>query len=132
MAGVGSWDPAKHVTVDASAVSRLCLADDEIEAPNLGFTPEEIARYAPLMRLPPERWSEVAQTLSVTQIESLIRVLTVGEMKLPGWEAKAKSPVIPLVTELKRRNAHRKELNAWIKAHTTNRFLPYGSLMDRL
>jgi hypothetical protein len=110
----------------------LCLADDEIEAANLGFTPEEIARYAPLMRLTPERWSEVAQTLSVTQIESLIRVLTIGEMKLPGWEAKAKSPVIPLVAELKRRGSHRKELTAWIKAHTTNRFLPYGSLMDRL
>src|SRR5262245_33801490 len=132
MAAVGSWDPAKQVTLDASTLSRLCRADDEIEAPNLGFAPEEVVSFAPLTRLTPERWSDAAHTLSVMQIESLIRVFTVGEMKLAGWEAKAKSPVIPLVAELKRRGAYSKELTAWIKAHTTNRFLPYGSLMDRL
>lgn len=132
MAGVGSWNPAKAVTPDASSIARLVRADVEIEAPNLGFAPEEITRFAPLMRVPAPTWSEAAQHLGVTDIEALIRVLTVAEMTLPGWEAKAKSPVIPLVAELKRRGVYKKELTTWIKAHTTNRFLPHGSLMDRL
>ncbi len=132
MAGVGNWDPAKSVTLGASTIARLIRADAEIEAPKLGFAPEELARFAPLMRLPAPKWSEAAQSLSVMDIETLIRVLTVAEMQLPGWEAQAKSPVVPLVAELKRRGFYRKELTAWIKAHTTNRFLPHGSLMDRL
>ena len=132
MTGVGSWNPAKAVTLDATIIARLVRADVEIEAPNLGFAPEEITRFAPLARAHATTWSDAAQVLSVTEIEALIRVLTVAEMKLAGWEAKAKSPVIPLVAELKRRGSYRKELTAWIKAHTTNRFLPHGSLMDRL
>ena len=132
MTGVGSWDPEKQVTLDRTVIARLAAADAEIEAPNLGFAPEEIARYAPLMRVPAARWSDAIEGAPVTQIESLIRVLTVAEMKLPGWEAKAKSPVVPLVAALKRRREYRKELGAWIKTHTTNRFLPHGSLMDRL
>lgn len=132
MTGVGSWDPAKSITLDATVIARLARAGDEIEAPNLGFAPEEIVRLAPLMRLPAAQWRDAVHSASVTEIESLVRVLTVAEMKLPGWEAKAKSPVVPLVAELKRRGRYRKELTAWIKAHTTNRFLPHGSLMDRL
>ena len=42
------------------------------------------------------------------------------------------APVIPLVAELKRRGDYPNDLTAWIKANTDNRFLPYGSLMDRL
>jgi hypothetical protein len=132
MAGVGSWDPAKSVTLDSSTIARLIRANAEIEAPRLGFAPEEIAQLASVMRLPAPKWSEAAHSLSVTDIETLIRVLTVAEMQLSGWEAQAKSPVVPLVAELKRRGAYNKELTAWIKAHTTNRFLPHGSLMDRL
>jgi hypothetical protein len=40
--------------------------------------------------------------------------------------------VIAIVRELRHRGSYPKELTAWIKAHTTNRFLPYGSLADRL
>lgn len=132
MAGVGSWDPEKRVTLDASLIARLCRADAEIDNPGLGFAAEEVKRHAELMRLPAERWTEAARLLTTEQIEALIRVFTVAEMKLPGWEAKARSPVVPLVAELKRRGVYRKELTGWIKAHTTNRFLPHGSLMDRL
>ena len=53
-------------------------------------------------------------------------------MRLPNWEALGRSPVIPLVAELKRRGRYPRELTGWIKANTTNRFLPYGSLLDRL
>jgi hypothetical protein len=39
---------------------------------------------------------------------------------------------VPLVALLKSRAAYPSELTRWIKTNTSNRFLPYGSLMDRL
>ena len=132
MADVGTWNPEQSVTLDEPVMARLCGADAELDAPALGFAPDEVSRYAPIMRLAAAVWAEKALTLPVERIESLIRVLTVAEMKLPGWEANARSPVVPLVAELKRRGAYEKALTTWIKAHTTNRFLPHGNLMDRL
>jgi hypothetical protein len=40
--------------------------------------------------------------------------------------------VIPLARLLKSRGDYPEDLTAWIRAHTGNRFLPYGSLLDRL
>ena len=37
-----------------------------------------------------------------------------------------------MVRELKRRGRFEVALTTWIKANSTNRFLPHGSLMDRL
>ena len=62
----------------------------------------------------------------------MVKCFTVAEMRLPGWEAGAHSPVIAIVAELRRRKAHPKGLTAWIKAHTTNRFLAARELLDRL
>ena len=76
-------------------------------------------------------WQAAAQGLEAEEIERLVRFYTLAEA-LPGWEAGAQSPVIPLARELKARDAWPDDLTAWIKAHTDNRFLPYGSLMDRL
>ncbi len=131
MADVGVWQP-QDVPLNADTLVRLSDAADSLAETNLGLSALEVANWAPLMKLPADVW---APLIAVQDDVTLIRIakwLTVAEMKLPGWEAGARSPVIAIVRELRRRNAYPKELTAWIKANTTNRFLPYGSLADRL
>ena len=61
-----------------------------------------------------------------------LRVLTLAEESVPGCDVGAKSPVIVLARMLRERGDYPPELTAWIKSVSSNRFLPYGSLMDRL
>jgi hypothetical protein len=51
---------------------------------------------------------------------------------LLGFETGPKSPVIALARALRKRGEYPDDLTAWIKVNTDNRFLPHGSLMDRL
>jgi len=130
---VGVWQPDEHhVTLDAAAFARLAAAAERLEQDDFALTPTEIERYAPLMRLPAADWTPLAAAASDERLVALVKFFTLAEMRLPGWEALARSPVIPLVAELRRRGRYPSELTAWIKANTTNRFLPYGSLLDRL
>ena len=131
MADVGVWQP-QDVPLNERTLVRLSDAADSLAETNLGLSAVEVANWAPLMKLPADVWTPL---IAIQDDATLIRIakwLTVAEMKLPGWEAGARSPVIAIVRELRRRNAYPKELTAWIKANTTNRFLPYGSLADRL
>jgi hypothetical protein len=48
---------------------------------------------------------------------------------LPGWEAGAESPVIPLAKILRQRGTRlEKTLLAWLREVSDNRYLPYGPL----
>jgi len=91
---------------------------------------EQVNLLAPLLQHP--GWNDVAAELDDAAIVSLIRFFTLGEMGHPAWKAEAKSPVVALVRVLKKRKAMPGDLVAWIKANTTNRFLPHGDLMDLL
>ena len=66
--------------------------------------------------------------LDNTALIKLIRLFTLGEMQHANWQTGAKSPVVPLVKLLKKRGVFDVELGRWIKANTTNRFLPHGDL----
>ena len=61
-----------------------------------------------------------------------LRVLTLAEEAIPGCKTGARSPVVALARLLRERGEYPDELTAWIKSVSRNRFLPYGSLMDRL
>ena len=61
-----------------------------------------------------------------------LRVLTLTEDAIAGCAAGAKSPVIQIARLLRERNAYPQSLTPWIKTVSKNRFLPYGSLVDRL
>ena len=127
MVDVGVWQP-DDVPLNAATLVRLSEAADSLEKPDLGLSPHERETWGQLMKLPADVWSPL---LVATSDESLIRIaksLTVAEMR----DGVARSPVIAIVRELRRRGSYPKELTVWIKAHTTNRFLPYGSLADRL
>jgi hypothetical protein len=130
---VDSWDPAAGGEPSELDVARLCLASAALEKQDFGLSAHEIARLAPFARQQGAvDWAQLAQGLESAQIVALVRLFTLAESAFPAWESGPRSPVVPLVALLKSRAAYPSELTRWIKTNTSNRFLPYGSLMDRL
>jgi hypothetical protein len=133
MGDVGVWQPNVHgVTLNAALLARLARAADSLDAPSLGLTADEVVEFAALMRHPAADWTPLLTDQPDAVLVQLVRFFTLAEMQLTGWDALDRSPVIPIVAELRRRKSYPHELTAWIKAHTNNRFLPYGNLLDRL
>lgn len=79
-----------------------------------------------------EAWRSFVESESDASIVGWIKVLTLIERDYSGFEAGSRSPVLTLISVLKAREALPADLFVWIKSHTENRFLPYGSLADRL
>lgn len=130
---VEPFDPsALALKLDASVLDELAEAAARLEEADFGLTRERISALAAVARQDEKAdWKMAAVELEADRLVSLIRLYTLAE-RLPGWEAGPRSPVIPLAAELKKRGEYPDDLTAWIKANTDNRFLPYGSLMDRL
>jgi hypothetical protein len=130
---VGSYDPsATALSLSPSVVAELLSAARQLDEPNFGLAEQRVVELAPLARQGDRSdWRVMATSLDEAELENLIRLFTLAE-HLPGWSAQAQSPVIPLARELKARDRYPEVLTGWIKSHTDNRFLPYGSLMDRL
>lgn len=130
---VNSFDPksAKSEVSDAE-LSLLLAGAARIERDNFGFSAQQIDELATIARHPDVDWAAPAQRLDDAEIVALIRLFTLAEGAFSGWQAGAKSPVIPLAAALKQRGSYPDDLTRWIKNNTENRFLPYGSLMDRL
>lgn len=129
MANVGVWEPKKPVQIDVDTLQRLvgvmAVAGDDVAG---ALSAEDIEIQAPLMQQSEDAW-QAAQALGDGEIEALIRFFTLAEMQLPGWEGGKKSPVIYLVRIMKERGTFTGTLRRWIKAHTDNRYLPYGSVL---
>lgn len=130
---VETFDPqSAKPEMTQARLARLLRASGHLDVDGFGLDPEETMEMAPLVRQGDVDWRQLAADLSDSQIESLIRLFTLGEPRFPGWESGPRSPVIPLVAELKQRGSYPQSLTAWIKEHSDNRFLPYGSLLDRI
>ena len=128
---VESFDPsAATAPLDGQMVARLLELDPAGD--DLGLNEAEQGSMGGLMTAPAAEWQAAAEPLEDGQIEHLIRVLTLAEEQFSGWQAGAKSPVIALVKVLKSRGGYDRSLTQWIKSNSNNRFLPHGSLMDRL
>jgi hypothetical protein len=130
---VDSFDPGALVPkLDADVLDELVTAAGRVDEARFGLTAERVTALAGVSKVQDNAdWRSAATGLESETIVSLIRLFTLGE-RLPGWEAGARSPVIPLAAELKARDAYPDDLTAWIRANSDNRFLPYGSLLDRL
>lgn len=126
---VDTFDPsAFDGALDSSLVDELLaldLSDDQ-----LPLDAAEAARFAGLVTH--SDWPDEAPRRGDAELHKLARLFTVGEMQFATWQAGDKSAVVPIVRELKSRGAFASEDKRWIKAHTENRFLPNGNVMDRL
>lgn len=133
---VERWDPAREPAgLTADHVERLVEAARHLDEPRFGLDVDTAAELAPLARHRPEAgvdWAAAGEGLDDDRVVALIRLFTRAEAALSGWEAGDASPVVPLAAVLKRRGRYPRELTAWIRANSDNRFLPYGNLMNRL
>lgn len=130
---VDSFDPASmRPALSPELLAELVALAGHLTEPCLGLDANAVRRTAVVARHGSVDWAAAAAMLTDADLHALIRVFTKGEKEVPGWEAGAKSPVIPMVRELKKRGTFPSELTIWIKANSENRFLPHGSLMDRL
>ena len=132
---VGAWDPDADATVPSVAVLRdlhgRFVANGAATALGLLSAPE-VGQLAGLMRSDPARWAPLLTAFDSATLIALVRFFTLAEQQLPGWEAGRTSPAIACARELRGRHDYPAELTAWIRQHSDNRFLPYGSLLDRV
>ncbi len=130
---VEGWEPPASTGLDVETVAQFVAASAQLQAPEFGLSTDAVARLAAFARQGPTTdWASAVDELTSDEVASLIRLFTLAEGRFASWEAGANSPVIVLARLLKTRDAYPADLSAWIKANTENRFLPYGSLLDRL
>ena len=132
MDDVETWDPTAARAFGERQVELIRKACRNLNAGELGLTVGERGELAPLMTADAEVWAARLDAISSDELVGWIRFLTLAEARLPGFEAGAKSPVILIARVLRNRGDYPEDLSAWIKANTNNRFLPYGSLAERL
>jgi hypothetical protein len=132
---LGSWDP-KFASADSTLLLQPSLlrrlidfdTNDQLAQLEQLFSDEDKQRLAGLMKVDHHSWRTAVEPLSDDDILHLIRFFAVAE-NLPGWEAGADSPVIPLAKLLRRRGVRLDvALLQWLRAINDNRYLPYGPL----
>ena len=128
---VGMWKPGEDSesrVVELALLGRFVqLAKRLSGALDAGMLDTaELANESWVMMVGPAAWEGVRALDSDATI-SLIRLFTLLEEQVSGWEAGNKSPVISLVKMLKERGDFEADLRKWIKSNTKNRYLPYGS-----
>jgi len=132
---LGSWDPGVR-TGDDSLLSQPDLLqrlvnfdlDGHLERLDELLSEDDKQRLAGLMTIDHELWRATAEPLPDAHLIHLIRFFAVAE-NLPGWQAGANSPVIPLARVLRKRGARLdRDLLQWLREVSDNRFLPYGPL----
>ncbi|MCE2437567.1 MAG: hypothetical protein J4F97_06110 [Pseudomonadales bacterium] len=131
MTDVQVWDPAQSNLTSAD-VQILARASAGMDHPDLGLSKKEQAELLAAARKKSDTWQQLAVESSAEDVCSWVKALTLAEGRLSGFALGPNSPVIVLIRHLKRRGVLPAELLRWVRAHTTNRFLPYGSLQDRL
>lgn len=130
MSDVGAWEPAPKL--GASHAQALDVAAAEAEDDTLAVEPDLAARLRQVFAATPDERAGLFDAEPSPRLVGWARALTLAEETIPGCEAGAKSPVIALARMLRARGDYPHDLTPWIKRLSSNRFLPYGSLMDRL
>lgn len=132
---LGSWDPKSaqaeaDFKIDSQVLQRFIeISRQQLEKIDQLLSAEEKQTQAALMQQDNSHWFSAAESLSDEELVDLMRFFTLAE-KLPGWESGDKSPVIWLGKVLKKRGTGiDRDLVLWIKANSSNQFLPHGSLL---
>jgi hypothetical protein len=132
---IGSWDPdastaAQQLSLEPETLQRFIefSQNDQLATLETLIDNSESQVLAGLMKVDHGQWISAVEPLADAEIIHLIRFFTIAE-KLPGWEAGAESPVIPLAKTLRKRGQRLdKELLLWLREVSDNRYLPYGPL----
>lgn len=132
MSDVTTYNPDSKSTLDERQIQCIRKGASSIEADGFGLNESEKGLLIETMSIGADAWQSHAKTAVVAELVEWIRFFTLLEMRVSGFEAGPKSPVIVLARELRKRGEYPDDLTDWIKANTDNRFLPHGSLVDRL
>ena len=133
MSDTGFWTPAEQAPPDLETLRRLAAqVPAEIDDAGAVIGEDERPRLSAWMHQPRDVWMPLAETLNDEELLALVRLFTLAEMQFSGWRGDNSSPVIAFARTLRQRGAWPAEMTAWIRGNSDNRFLPYGSLMDRL
>ena len=127
---VGAWEPAAKL--GASHADALDVAAAEVAEDALAIDDAVAARLRQVFFAAADERAGLFDDEPSPRLVGWARALTLAEESVPGCEGGAKSPVIALARLLRARGDYPDDLTAWIKRVSSNRFLPYGSLMDRL
>lgn len=133
---LGSWSPdaenaKSSLRIEAETMQAFIAysRNDQLAQIDQLLAADQQQILSGLMQLEREQWMQFAKTLEDEEIIHLIRFFTVAE-QLPGWQSGDKSPVIGLAKTLRQRGKKlERELLLWIREHSDNRFLPYGSVL---
>ena len=130
MSEVGAWEPA----VELGEVHARALDEAAAGVADQALTVDEAnaARLREVVNAAPDARAGLFADRNSARLVGWLRALTLAEETVPGCEAGARSPVIGLARLLRERGDYPADLTPWIKAVSSNRFLPYGSLLDRL
>jgi len=126
---LGVWKPASEQSLSMTGLTGLLeqLPVDALQSLE-GLTADAFEAQRNWIKLPAQNWA-AAETLPLEHIRQLIRFFTLAEYHWAGWEAGKLSPVIPLVAQLKQRDAFDATFRRWIKTNTDNRYLPNGAIL---
>ncbi len=130
MSDVGAWEPAAKL--GASHAEALDAAAAEVAEDALAVDDAVAARLRQVFFATADERAGLFDDEPSPRLVGWARALTLAEETIPGCEGGAKSPVIALARLLRSRGDYPHDLTPWIKRVSSNRFLPYGSLMDRL
>lgn len=126
---IGSWQPTPSTAaeIEQQELNSLleCLShQSQIQ----DWVEENKPTWQKLAYAENAAWRKVGETLSPEQLQQLIRFFTVQEQE-QNWDMGERSPVIPLFKIYKKENGIDKALVQWIKANTSNKYLPFGPLL---
>lgn len=131
MSDVQDWNPTLH-TLGGTHRKLLNSVASAITDETLHLTAEQLELLKALFLIGTSSWTKFAQDKDDEELVSWIQVLTLCPEQYSGFDHGARSPVITLARVLRQRGTYPATLSAWIKQHSTNRFLPHGSIADRL
>jgi len=128
---VQSWDPTSHTL---SQTHRDLLNSVVVDTADnqLVLTSEQLDTLRVIFLINAREWTEFATDIEDAELIHWIKLLSLVPEQHSGFDRGANSPVIPLVRVLRQRGGYPTYLTPWIKRHSKNRFLPHGSLADRL
>ncbi len=124
----GSWEPsAQNKAIPIDAIKAILELSFEADFPTQ--SPVRIAPIQPFMKVSQLDWQACLAEVSSEDLVTLCRFFTLAEANWSDWFGGDKNPVIWICKELKKRELFPdKELTAWIKQNSDNRFLPYGNV----